>query len=104
MPTLQILYCLENSAEGGENMVVDGFAAIQKLKNESPEYFDVLSDYCAKFEYSGERGIKLSARKPIVELAPDGELIGIRFNNRSLSAVTDVPLEKCKHGMPLIED
>lgn len=94
VPTLQILYCLENSAEGGENMVVDGFAAIQKLKNESPEYFDVLSDYCAKFEYSGERGIKLSARKPIVELAPDGELIGIRFNNRSLSAVTDVPFEK----------
>lgn len=94
VPTLQVLYCLENSAEGGENMVVDGFAAIQKLRNENLEYFNVLSDHCAKFEYSGEKGVKLSSRKPIIELAPDGELIGIRFNNRSLSAVTDVPFEK----------
>ena len=29
----------------------------------------------------------------LYEFAPDGELIGIRFNNRSLSAVTDVPFE-----------
>ena len=94
VPTLQILYCLENSAEGGENMVVDGFSAIQKLKDENLEFFNVLSDYCAKFEYSGEKGVKLSTRKPIIELAPDGELIGIRFNNRSLSAVTDVPFVK----------
>ena len=27
VPTLQIFYCLENSVEGGENMVVDGFRA-----------------------------------------------------------------------------
>ena len=66
----------------------------QKLKNENMEFFIVLSDYCAKFEYSGEEGVKLSTRKPIIELAPDGELIGIRFNNRSLSAVTDVPFGK----------
>ena len=94
VPTLQILYCLENSADGGENMVVDGFSAIQKLKDENLEFFNVLTDYCAKFEYSGEKGVKLSTRKPIIELAPDGELIGIRFNNRSLSAVTDVPFGK----------
>jgi gamma-butyrobetaine dioxygenase len=30
----------------------------------------------------------------MIELAPDGELIGIRFNNRSVSAVTDVPFDK----------
>ena len=30
----------------------------------------------------------------MIELAPDGELIGVRFNNRSLAAVTDVPFEQ----------
>ena len=32
VPTLQILYCLENSAEGGESLVVDGFAAAERLR------------------------------------------------------------------------
>ena len=27
----------------------------------------------------------------MIELAPDGELIGVRFNNRSAAAITDVP-------------
>ena len=35
----------------------------------------------------------LRARRPVIELAPDGELIGIRFNNRSAAAITDVPFE-----------
>ena len=30
----------------------------------------------------------------MIELAPDGELIGIRFNNRSAAPITDVPYEK----------
>ncbi len=94
VPTIQVLYCLESSAPGGENMVVDGFAAINRLRNENQEYFDVLADYCASFEYAGEAGVCLTSRKPIIELAPEGELTGIRFNNRSMAAVTDVPFDK----------
>ena len=33
----------------------------------------------------------LQSRRPIIELSPDGELIGIRFNNRSAAPITDVP-------------
>jgi gamma-butyrobetaine dioxygenase len=94
VPTIQVLYCLESSAAGGENMVVDGFACARRLQLENPEYFDVLARYCAKFEYAGEDGVCLTSRRPLIELAPDGELIGIRFNNRSLAAVTDVPFDK----------
>ncbi|MBT8460737.1 MAG: TauD/TfdA family dioxygenase [Boseongicola sp.] len=93
-PTVQVLYCLESSAAGGENMVVDGFAAALRLKAENPSYFDLLADHCASFEYAGEAGVCLTSRRPMIELAPDGELIGIRFNNRSLGVVTDVPFEK----------
>ena len=93
VPTVQILYCLENSAEGGENMVVDGFACALRLKEENPRWFDVLSRYCARFEYAGSDGVCLRSRRPMIELAPDGELIGVRFNNRSAAAITDVPYE-----------
>ena len=94
VPTLQVLYCLESSAAGGENMVVDGFAVAHKLRHENPEWFDVLSRYCVRFEYSGSNGVMLHARKPMIELAPDGELVAVRFNNRSAAAITDVPFEQ----------
>jgi gamma-butyrobetaine hydroxylase len=94
VPTLQILYCLENSAKGGENMVVDGFKAASRLRAENAKGFDLLSKYCARFEYAGSEGICLRARRPMIELAPDGELIGIRFNNRSAAALTDVPYDE----------
>ena len=93
VPTIQILYCLESSAKGGENMVVDGFRAAQRLRDENPHWFELLSRYCAKFEYAGEKGVVLRSRKPMIELAPDGELVGVRFNNRSSAAITDVPFK-----------
>jgi len=94
VPTLQILYCLENSAEGGDSLVVDGFRAAQILRDENPRHFDLLSRHCARFEYRGTGGVALTARKPMIELTPDGELVGIRFNNRSTAPITDVPYDE----------
>ena len=37
VPSIQVLYCLESSALGGENMVVDGFNAAQILREENEE-------------------------------------------------------------------
>ncbi|MEQ5837933.1 gamma-butyrobetaine dioxygenase [Paraburkholderia acidicola] len=93
VPTLQVLYCLENSATGGENMVVDGFRVAERLQQESPRGFDLLSRYCARFEYTGSAGVHLQSRRPMIELMPDGELVGVRFNNRSASAIVDVPYD-----------
>lgn len=93
VPTLQILYCLENSAEGGESLVVDGFRAAERLRAEDAGAFDLLSRYCARFEYAGAEGVHLTARRPMIDLAPDGELTAVRFNNRSAAAITDVPFE-----------
>ncbi len=93
VPTIQVLYCLESSAAGGENMVVDGFAAALRLRAENEDYFNVLVDHAARFEYAGDKGVCLTSRRPMIELAPDGELIAVRFNNRSMAAITDVPFE-----------
>lgn len=92
-PTLQVLYCLENSADGGESLVFDGFAAAQRLRDEDPDGFALLTRYCARFEFSGQDGTCLRSRRPMIELAPDGELYAVRFNNRSAAAITDVPYD-----------
>lgn len=94
VPTLQVLACLENSAEGGENMVVDGFACAQRLRDEDPDGFALLAGHPARFTYAGSAGVALSSRRPMIELGPDGSLQAIRFNSRSAAPVTDVPFDK----------
>ena len=91
VPTIQILYCLKNSVKGGNSTLVDGFNAAIKLKNEKPKFFELLSKYCARFEYKEDKDVHLRSRRPLIELSPDGEIIAIRFNNRSTAPITDVP-------------
>jgi len=93
VPTLQILYCLENSAEGGANSVVDGFAIARRLLDEDREAFRLLSRYCARFEYRGSGDVCLTTHKPMIELGPDGELVAVRCNNRSAGPLTGVPFD-----------
>jgi [2-(trimethylamino)ethyl]phosphonate dioxygenase len=94
VPTLQILYCLENSVEGGESCVVDGFRAAQRLRDEDARAFGLLARHAARFDYAGSADVHLAARRPMIELAPDGELIAVRFNNRSAAPITDVPYDE----------
>lgn len=93
VPTLQILACIENSAQGGDNQVVDGFAAALRLRDEDPAAFDLLSRHPMRFEYAGASGVRLRSRRPMIELAPDGELIAVRFNSRSAAPAVDVPFD-----------
>ena len=93
VPTIQVLYCLESSAPGGDNVLVDGFMAATTLRKESPQGFNLLSRYCAHFEYAGENDVCLHAKRPIIELSAGGQLQSIRFNNRSAAPFTDIPFK-----------
>lgn len=93
VPTLQLLACLENTVEGGDSIVVDGFAVAARLQKENPRGFELLAKHCARFEYAGSKGVRLTSKRPMIELGPDGELIAIRFNNRSAAPLVDVPYE-----------
>ena len=93
VPTLQVLYCLENSAEGGENMVVDGFRAAERLRRDNPRGFDLLSQHSARFDYHGGGTVHLQSCRPMIELTPEGQLRTIRFNNRSAAPLVDVPFD-----------
>lgn len=94
VPTLQILYCLENSVAGGDSSVVDGFRVAEKLKEEAPEEFEILCQYSARFEFRGGDGVVLQTKKPMIELSPEGEIVAIRFNNRSCAPLIDIPYDR----------
>lgn len=93
VPTLQLLACLENSVVGGRSSVVDGFAVAARLLHEDPTGFGLLARHSARFEYAGSADIHLCAKRPIVELGPDHELLAVRCNYRSSAPVVDVPFD-----------
>ena len=92
-PTLQILHCLENTARGGESCVVDGFHVAQILQREDPRHFVTLSRYPVVFRYHGDGKSDLQARRPMLEIGPDGSLQQVRINNRAFHALSGVPAE-----------
>ena len=94
VPGLQFFGCLENNAEGGESVVVDGFRITEILHDAYPEEFELLSACNANFEYLGSSDTHLMTRLPIIERGVDGAVRCVRFNNRSCAALTDIPFEK----------
>ncbi len=98
VPTLQFVGCLQNDADGGESVVVDGFRAAEILKRESPANFDLLANHSAQFDFRGHGEVHLRSSRPMIECAPEGQVIGIHFNNRSCHAFTRIPF--ATSGLP----
>ncbi len=90
-PGLQFFGCLENDADGGESVVVDGFRIAEILSRENPAWFGLLCGYNARFEYRGSDDVHLVAEQPMIETDVHGRLRAIHFNNRSCEALTDIP-------------
>lgn len=92
VPGLQLLHCLANSAEGGESVIVDGFAAAGRLRDRDAGAFERLARWPVEFRYAAGDTV-LEARAPLIGLGADGELAEIRFNNRSLGTPR-LPMEE----------
>ena len=86
VPTVQLLHCHASAAEGGDTVLVDGFAAAAALRAEDPGSFGVLSRTPVPFGYRS-RDADLRAWMPLIELSADGRVRGVRFNNRSMQAL-----------------
>jgi gamma-butyrobetaine dioxygenase len=83
VPTVQLLHCLVNAAEGGDSSLVDGFMAARLLRAADPEAFGVLAGTPVTFRYT-DATADLTATKPMIGVDPDGRIRQVRFNNRSL--------------------
>ena len=89
VPGLQLLHCLVADSDGGESVVVDGFAVAERLRAEAPENFELLTRHPVPFAFIS-KDADLRARNPLIELDAAGEVAAIRYNNRSAAAL-DLP-------------
>ncbi len=87
VPQLQLLHCLEAAGEGGESVVVDGFAAAERLRREAPGAFDILMRTKVPFRYLEPGAVDLRHAAPLIELDVDGCLRTIRYNSRSIGPI-----------------
>jgi len=83
-PTLQLLHAIRADAQGGATCFVDGFAHARALQQAQPDAFDLLARQPVQFAFSAPDGSVYRARKPLIEVGPDGALLTMRVNHRSL--------------------
>jgi gamma-butyrobetaine dioxygenase len=86
VPTLQLLHCLSNAAEGGDSGLVDGFKAAALLREEDPRAFELLTTTLVSFAWSDAHA-SLRADRPMIDIDTTGHIREVRFNNRSMQAL-----------------
>jgi gamma-butyrobetaine dioxygenase len=90
VPGIQLLHCLQSSSGGGENVLIDGFAAAALLRDEDPHAFATLTSTPRTFRYE-DATTWLRASGPIITVNPDGDVRAIRWNDRSIEPPAVAP-------------
>lgn len=83
VPTMQLLHCLSNAADGGESGLVDGFAAAAALRERDPRAFETLTTVKVGYRFDTAE-THLHSATPLIEVDAGGAVRCIRFNNRSM--------------------
>ena len=74
-PSVQALHMLANETPGGESIIVDGWAVLTALRDEHPDYFDVLSRMAVPFREFDDN-TETFAVEPIVRCDADDRIVG----------------------------
>jgi gamma-butyrobetaine hydroxylase len=85
-PGIQLLHCLQSSTAGGESILQDGFMAANLLREENQQHFDTLSQQWINYRFQ-DANTDLQARVPMLEVNDKKEIIKVRYNNRSITAL-----------------
>lgn len=94
VPSVQLLHCLENSAEGGDSVMVDGFKAATILREENEAHFKMLSGTWVNYRFR-DSDTELLSRCPMIETDDLGRIVKVRYNNRSIASI-QLPPEKIR--------
>lgn len=77
-----VLHCLENSFDGGESTIVDGFAVAERLRAEDPEAFEALATTPVYFRYQDETTV-LDNLRTLIGLGAEGRVERVAWSNRT---------------------
>ena len=92
VPGIQLLHCLQSSADGGDNVLIDGFAAAGMVRVEDPLAFATLTSTDLTFKYEDSDTL-LRASGPIIAVNAAGDVRAVRWNDRSIQPPS-VPPQK----------
>lgn len=92
-PGVQLLHCLSNEVEGGRTLLVDGFEAARRLRDEAPESFALLTRTRVPFRFFDPGRADLRSWVPFIETDPSGHIRQVRYNNRSIASLP-LPFEQ----------
>ncbi|KAI3373516.1 hypothetical protein L3Q82_022108 [Scortum barcoo] len=92
---IQVFHCLKHEGTGGKTLLVDGFYAAEKLRQKSPENFELLTHVPIRHEYiesTGNHRNHMTGIGPVLNVYPwNNELYLIRYNNYDRSVINTVP-------------
>ena len=80
-PSVQALHMLQNETPGGESIVVDGWAILEQLRLDHPEYFQILCEFPVPFREFDDNN-ETYAVEPMVRCDTDGNIQSLRFSNQ----------------------
>lgn len=83
-PSLQLLHCLVQAEQGGLTALSDGFYAAEKLRQDAPRAFELLTTHEVSFHYESKTAVLDNCDK-VISLNSDGSVRKIRINNRSIA-------------------
>jgi alpha-ketoglutarate-dependent taurine dioxygenase len=76
---LQFLHCLQFGAQGGESILVDGFAAARKLAAAHPDAHRLLTDIPVRWRYQ-DQAVDIVNHFPVIRTDRAGRHLEIRFH------------------------
>ncbi len=92
VPGLQLLHCLAQSDEGGDNTLADGFLAADRLRRTDPAAFAALARVPVAFRFA-DATTDLRSRRTIIELDAEGAVRAVHVNDRAFVGPDAAPAE-----------
>ncbi len=81
VPCIQILHCIENEVNGGLSTLVDGFMVTEKLKEDFPNYYKILTEIKVRFQFI-DQTVVLEDWAEMIQVNNKGEFKQVRFSPR----------------------
>jgi len=85
-PSVQALHMLQNECDGGESMIIDGYKVLSDLRNDFPEFFEILTSFPVPFREFDEEN-ETYANEPIIRLNSFNDVTGLRYSNQLMQMI-----------------
>lgn len=86
LPGLQFLHCIEFEATGGESILVDGFEAARRLREQHPDMHELLTSVDIPYVFEDEHH-DIRNHQRVITVDGDGHHTEVRFHTALLGAI-----------------